>query len=542
MTPHPAPPADGPARPTPYTPARAVRPAATVREPHPTTPARPTRHTAVREPAGREPVVREPAGREPVVREPSSRAVSREPAGREPVVREPSSRAVVREPAVREPVGREPVGDDKLIAGVIVVAVMLTGGRWLSHMQIGPLYIGDILLAAAFLHALWWTTLSAKRHQPLHRPGIALALLLVVTGAHLLTVDADLRTAARDAAPFVYAAIAYLAAGGYQRVGEHGRRRTIRLLHIALVLHLAWMAVATLAPAFVATLPEVGRTRVFEIRTDFDVAVLGILAGLSILKIRRGRVWLHASLAAAALVTGLAQVNRAGLFSCCACVLVATLFRARGTNGRITPRAVLLAVTALLTVIVALPMSPAGQRLLALGTDTTAAPEVVQNAQGTTRARLFAWERVVTYTLDDPTRTAVGVGFGPDFLQKSDGDLPIGRGMGVRSPHNYLITVFARLGVVGLVLIVSILAGLLAITIRTVRTGPPDELTALCVLLVVSLLIVALLGVILESPFGAAPFFWAAGILLAGDRSRRGSHRRTPEQKTSVSSSRKVMV
>ncbi|WP_329124957.1 O-antigen ligase family protein [Streptomyces sp. NBC_01353] len=435
----------------------------------------------------------------------------------------------------------EPAGDNRLIAGVVVVAAMLTGGRWLSHMQVGPLYIGDILLAAAFLHALWLIPLSGKRQQRIHGPGIALGLLLLVTGAQLLTVHGDLRTAARDAAPFVYAAIAYLAASGYQRVSERGRQRTVRLLHGALVLHLAWMTVATLAPAYVATLPEVGRTRIFEIRTDFDVAVLGVLAGLSILRIRRGRVWLHASLAAAALVTGLAQVNRAGLFSCCACVLVATLFRA-GKNGRITPRAVLLSATALLTLVVALPMSPAGQRLLALSTDTTAAPELVQNAHGTTHARLFAWERVVTYTLDDPSRTAVGVGFGPDFLQESDGDLPIGRGMGVRSPHNYLLTVFARLGLVGLVLVVSTLTSLLLITIRTIRRGPPDELTSVCVLLVISLLIVALLGVILESPFGAAPFFWAAGILLAGDRSRRSQLRRKPEQKTLVSSSRKVMV
>ena len=138
----------------------------------------------------------------------------------------------------------------------------------------------------------------------------------------------------------------------------------------------------------------------------------------------------------------------------------------------------------------------------------------------------------MTYTLDDPVRTAVGVGFGPDFLQLSNADLPIARGMGVRSPHNYLITTFARLGFVGLTVVVALLASLLTIAVRTVHRGPPDELTSLCVLLMVSLLIVSLLGVILESPFGAAPFFWAAGILLAGDRSRRARIRQKGEQKT----------
>ncbi|WP_405877446.1 O-antigen ligase family protein [Streptomyces sp. NBC_00005] len=428
-----------------------------------------------------------------------------------------------------------------MIAGVATVAVLLTGGRWVSHMHVGPLYIGDLLLCAAFLHAILSRLLSGKRPGRIYGPGVLVGLLLVVAGFRLLDVQGDVRTAARDAAPFAYAAIAYLSAGAYQRVSDRGRERTVRMIHGGLLLHLGWMVVATLAPEFVATLPQVGNTRVFEIRTDFDVAVLGVLTGLSILRIRRGRVWLHASVAIAALLTGLAQVNRAGLLSCAACVLVAVVFRA-GRNGRLTPRAVFLGATAVLGVAVVLPLSPAGQRLLALNARPTSSSEIVENAQGTTRARLIAWDRVVTYTLDDPARSAIGVGFGPDFLQLSNGDLVIGRGIGVRSPHNYLVTCFARLGFVGLTVVVALLAGLLAIVFRTVRRGPPDELTSLCVLLVLSLLIAAMLGVILESPFGAAPFFWAAGILLAGDRSQRARLRQKPEQNTLVSSPQEVLV
>ncbi|MFF2504008.1 O-antigen ligase family protein [Streptomyces sp. NPDC058067] len=426
--------------------------------------------------------------------------------------------------------GQEPAAERQLIAGVVVVAVLLTGGRWISHMHVGPLYIGDILLCAAFLHAIGSRLSSQKRHGRVYGPGILVALLLLAAGFRLLAVQGDVQTAARDAAPFVYVSIAYLSAGAYQRVGDRGRERTVRLIHGALLLHLGWMLVATLAPEFVATLPEVGNTRVFEIRTDFDVAVLGVLAGLSILRLRRGRIWLHAPVAITALATGLAQVNRAGLISCCACVLVAILIRA-GRNGRLTVRAVLLGALAVLVVVVVLPLSPAGQRLLVLDGRAAASQKLTEGAEGTKRARLIAWERSVTYTLDDPVRSAVGVGFGPDFLQLSNADLPIARGMGVRSPHNYLITTFARLGFVGLTIVVALLASLLTIVIRTVPRGVPDELTSLCVLLVISLLIVSLLGVILESPFGAAPFFWAAGILLAGERSRRARGRQNAEQK-----------
>lgn len=437
--------------------------------------------------------------------------------------------------------GREPTNDHRLVAGVVVVAVLLTGGRWVSHMRVGPLYIGDLLLGAAFLHAVTLRALSGKRPDRVYGPGVLVGLLLVVTALRLLGTEDDVRTAARDAAPFAYAAIAHLSASAYQRVGEAGGRRTVRMIHGGLLLHLAWMVVATLAPRFVATLPEVGNTRVFEIRTDFDVAVLGVLAGLSILRIRRGRLWLHGSVAVAALVTGLAQVNRAGLLSCAACVLVAVVFRASG-NGRLTARAVLLGATAVLAVAVVLPMSPAGQRLLALNATSASSSEIVENAQGTKRARLIAWQQVVRYTLDDPERTTVGVGFGPDFLQLSNGDLPIGRGIGVRSPHNYLVTCFARLGIVGLALVVALLVRLLTVTLRIIRGGPPDELTSLCVLLVLSLLIAALLGVILESPFGATPFFWAAGILLGGDRARRARLRREAQPGTHVSSPQEVLV
>jgi hypothetical protein len=446
-----------------------------------------------------------------------------------------------RHPPECQVTDRKPTADHQMIAGVVVVAALLTGGRWVSHMHVGPIYIGDLLLCAAFLHATLSRLLSGKRPDRIYGPGILVGLLLLVTAFRLLGVQGDTWTAARDAAPFAYAAIAYLSAGAYQRVSSHGRERTVRMVYGGLLLHLGWMAVATLAPAFVATLPQVGNTRVFEMRTDFDVAVLGVLAGLSIVRMGRGRVWLHASVATAALVTGLAHGSRAGLISCCACVLIAVMLRV-GRNGRHTFRAVVLAATAVLAVVVVLPISPAGQRLLAIsGGHATASQEAATFAQGTKRARLTAWQRVVTYTLDDPTRAAVGVGFGPDFLQLSNGDLPIGRGTGVRSPHNYLIGVFARLGFVGLTIVVALLAGLLSIVIQTVLRGPPDDLTSLCVLLVGSLLIVAMLGVILESPFGAIPFFWAAGILVAGERSRRARLRRNPEQKTLVSAPQEAM-
>ena len=181
------------------------------------------------------------------------------------------------------------------------------------------------------------------------------------------------------------------------------------------------------------------------------------------------------------------------------------------------------------------------RRLLATAGSTSTTQEA-RSAQGTTRARLMAWDKVLDYTFEDPVRTVIGVGFGTDFLRLSDGDVPLGRGIGVRSPHNYLLTCFARLGLVGLMLVVALLSALLAVALSTLWTGRPDELTSLSALLVVSIFVVSMFGVVLESPatnerasrpgirklgavlespFGALPFFWAAGILLGMHRSRR---------------------
>ena len=135
-------------------------------------------------------------------------------------------------------------------------------------------------------------------------------------------------------------------------------------------------------------------------------------------------------------------------------------------------------------------------------------------------------------------RTAIGVGFGPDFIQ--------GAGVAyalegteykdVRSPHNYVLGTMARLGLAGALLAVLTMASGAALAIRRL-SGPADSVTVLAGLLVLAIPIIALLGVVLESPFGAIPYFWAIGHLA---RSRGGSNRRvgtgqaTPPQRVRI--------
>jgi O-antigen ligase len=113
-------------------------------------------------------------------------------------------------------------------------------------------------------------------------------------------------------------------------------------------------------------------------------------------------------------------------------------------------------------------------------------------------------------------------------------------GKPVRSPHNVAMTVFARTGLIGLaawllVLVtsfVSIVRGALACR----RRGDRDaELFGVWLIIyLLAMLLIALLGVVLESPFGAAPFFWVIGVGLAwGARAKRSDAMQQPEHGTS---------
>ena len=64
------------------------------------------------------------------------------------------------------------------------------------------------------------------------------------------------------------------------------------------------------------------------------------------------------------------------------------------------------------------------------------------------------------------------------------------------------------------------LTALIRTTLRYRRAGDRDEelFGAWLIVYVLAMVLVALLGVVLESPFGASPFFWVVGVGLAWSR------------------------
>jgi hypothetical protein len=174
-----------------------------------------------------------------------------------------------------------------------------------------------------------------------------------------------------------------------------------------------------------------------------------------------------------------------------------------------------LLVIALLAILSA---TPSGHRLTEGFTGSS-------QAAGTVSVRKDVWEKVMAFTLHDYQRTAVGVGFGRDFIRES-GSRPALEGsiyQNVRSPHNYLVGTFARLGVVGSLLAALVIGLGCSLALTALRRPSSPSVLVLAALVAIAVPIVAMLGVVLESPFGALPYFWAVGELARADVDRRRS-------------------
>ena len=403
-----------------------------------------------------------------------------------------------------------------LLPLTLLVAFLLATGRWGSYLGIPSqhLFVTEFGLVAS---AAW----VCLRHRRLFvsarlRPLLPLAALATwavvrfVTGGHF---DA---TAVRDLAPYVYL-VAALAAGFAVR----SYQRTLVVIEAALVAHLLWLWVALLASGWAAGLPLLGgRVRVFEMRHDFDGAMVAVLVCLAALRAgQRGvngavRV-VSAIVAMVASYTILQLGTRAGLLALAAAAIVVLLPRLHML--RRVGRARLLASAGLVLVGVALvlPQTYLFQRM-------TGDPRNSDSGSGTATARQEAWALVLEDATADPTRLIVGSGLGPDFLDRSGAAVWFEGTVdkGVRAPHNYVLNTLGRLGLVGVALL-----GWVATTVARAafrRRSHPDvepdrrRFDEMLVLLVSTLTVASLVGVILESPFGAVPFWWAAGLLIAG--------------------------
>lgn len=412
---------------------------------------------------------------------------------------------------------------DKALFGTAAVALILGASRWGSTIGANPIYLTDALLGLAVVG--YFLSRRGRRSAPpsTSSPPALLAAFFtyVLVRAFWSYGMAPGLELVRDAVPYLYSVIGFFSAAAFARSTAETREKTMRILWWAITFHVVWMLLIVRTGRSTSGLgPSIGGTPLFQVRPDIDSALLAVAVGMYFRQILLGgnKKWCLLGIAASfAAVTGLA--SRAGLASFAFTLALAFLLGYAASGKRPGRRAAMLIMipVALLAIWVTLPLSTPGQRILATINPASALTAEQQSAIGTQRARETTWSMIIDWTNETPTRSMTGSGFGNNFLEQS-GTLNLLQGTtytGVRSPHNWFVGTFARLGLVGVALAIAICLQLIVTIGRQRRRIGEDALLSLAALIVVAILPVAFLGVVLEAPFGAVPFWWAAGLILA---------------------------
>ena len=421
-----------------------------------------------------------------------------------------------------------------VLVGTSAVALILATSRWGSNIGSSPFYITEALIAMGIIGWFVATRIQGKRPRnewvPRNHPGTLFILFFAYVAFRFAFSlgNGPLLDWARDGVPYLYGILAFASAATLARSTQAVRARTMRIFWWAMGFHAAWASVVAFSQLDLGLTVPFSDAPLFQLRHDIDAAILGITAGMCIIRILRGN---NRSLPIIGVVVCSASVlsmsSRAGLISLAGSITLAYVVHyavvKKGSNQR-TFMVLSLPVVAI-TALLVLPLTEPGERLLATIDTGISGTEAADSAQGTQRARELVWHGVIDWTNHDNARTIIGGGFGNNFLEES-GTLAYLQGTdytGVRSPHNWFIGNYARTGLIGLVLSIVVCAQLISVIVRNRKRIGEDALLSFSALVVVGILPVATLGVVLEAPHGAVPFWWAAGILLSL-RSRHSSN------------------
>jgi len=404
-----------------------------------------------------------------------------------------------------------------------IALYLLATTKWGSGISPlgGPPYITDLVLMLLLIDR----AVAAAAHRSIAIPiepwvG-SLVVLLLTWSVILLAFGSVSQNALRDAAPYLYGVTVLLV-----RPPRASAETAIsRALMAVLIFHAAWVTLVQISPSLASSTPVIyGTTHLLSLRTDIDSLVCGLLAAMGLHRALAGRNPARNLLLTGWGVTLVLLLNsRAGLLAFVVQIIIVALLAParRRLRGKYDAR-VAVAVLLMCVPIVVLGISQGNSvHRLSLAVTGNGAASEAHGAIGTENAREKSWKVLVRYIVKDPARMVRGVGFGPDFLHDSGADaLLLGTHAAtqedVRSPHNYLLNTWARLGVVGLAFVLGLLISGLRLARLVARRAPrvrDDDVLAM--LLVASIPVAALLGVILESPFGALPYFWALGHLSA---------------------------
>lgn len=408
-----------------------------------------------------------------------------------------------------------------VVLGTVVFGYVV-GNRGFAQLSLTPGF--PLLPAEAALllgGGLLLVQSAWRRELPFRRDALNLALLAwMAVGAARFPLDFRVfgLMALRDFTLVYYAAFFFL---GQELARDPRSRRFLQNLLLAgcgLVLPLSFLA-ERFPDAFYRALLWRGVPLIFY-KGDLAATFLAVGSVLSFLRFERSRrgAWLATSLGLALAV--LAGSNRASLLA----LAIATLWLAVRGRWRFGAWLAGLGVAAAVAILVGAsvlripwsrtPVFSAYERVLSLadpaGQRTYTGDETF-NKGDNNLFRAVWWRTVVDETVAG--NPYVGLGFGYDLAGRFVREYypESSEEFVTRSPHNVLLTIFGRMGAIGLAAFLLVLA-LVAIETWRSLSGNADTGAAGAWCAVWALLTSACLGVVLEGPMGAVVFWTLLGV------------------------------
>lgn len=425
---------------------------------------------------------------------------------------------------------------DALILGLLIIGYIV-GNRGFAQLHLGgqtSIYIGELGLAACL--ALLGVRFAVRRNKIVPKSALGWAILFfLVLGGIRLCLDtifqpsfASSFTVIRDAATVYYALFFFIAF----QLGQNAVAR--RVLERCLLI--GCIALLPVATVYILGFPElfnkitVRGYPIIQHKGDLTTTYLAFASFYFFLQPARGiwRVCLRA-LSLTSFAAMLAITARAALFGFAFATLLLLIAR--------RPRFVFYqaAMTIALLIVIGLLQFARLSNTSVLGrvmdrvesiTDISGTHsyrgEVGESSAQNNQFRLVWWESVISETMDKGP--VFGLGFGYDlakkFLISYETPLNVFE-FDTRSPHSIWVTVFGRMGLLGIICFAMIGFFILrgaARAARRVARGEAEPLALLPWCGAVILLGSASFGVVLEGPMGAIPFWTFLGLAISAPK------------------------
>lgn len=401
----------------------------------------------------------------------------------------------------------------------------LVGNRGFAQLSLPglPLFPGEIVLGTALVVAALRSAQTKKLPFRTDALNILILLWLLCSASRLFF---DVRTfgfdALRDFAMVYYSLFFFLAQ--FWAIQDFPRRWLTVCLHAGFFLCAPVYLLFLFWPEwFIERLTIAGNPLIY-IKADVAAGMMVAAAFLAVERYwnSRRRPWLL--VAALSLTASFASSNRAAIAGLLVALFWLLLFF---RTGLLRTFALLGAagVAGLFALALAQPkpleqsllyrLYETGASMVDLGGSRSYRLEALESKPDNNRFRTTWWKQVVGEAWTESPW--LGQGFGYDLADKFQKVYyPEGSAeFAARSPHNFLITVFGRQGLLGSSLVLAILVSL---TVKTWREGTRarrgGEATVrlvwwLCCWIIFT---TACFGVVLEGPMGAIPFWLILGL------------------------------